>query len=455
MFSKRILTFCFAITLLTVNLAAQIFAPEASDSFAASYNPPGGTDEVFIFNKSSFGVAMSVSLVAVSVDRLSGWSFQWSVYDPVAGSYKSIPGASSGWFSAIDTITVSSGYRVIMTKGASSQVFRAWLLVNDLDVTITNKDEEDKLLFGYYNCSSIDLRADTTRIALFYFNPDTKARINVSVNYTIRWSTNNPEAVTPSSRLITRVNSPPSEDTWYILTLSDPFGLRRSDSVFYESIQSKAVLAVPEYVNLGDELEYPAKNYGSYYNDDIFSAPGKYRFDVSGSRNLSGYEIDFGDGEMISSGADTLTIVHEFKKPGIYKVVLTTKSAIPYECLDSISAEVELVNSQFVLPNVFTPNNDGDNDVISLENSNNVFRSEDVSVLSIEIAIFDRAGIKVHDYEGNIRDWHGWDGRVRNSNRDAPEGVYFYVIKALYVFTEESGLITSKTYKGFFHLYRD
>ncbi len=455
MFSKRILTFCFAVTLLTVNLGAQIFAPEASDSFAASYNPPGGTDEVFVFNKSSFRAAMSVSLVAVSTDRLSGWSFQWSVFNPVSGSYVSIPGTTSGWFSEIDTITVSSGYRVIMTKGAASQIFRVWLLVNDLDVIITNKDEEDKLLFGYYNCSSIDLRADTTRIPLFYFNPDTKSRINVSVNYTIRWRTDNPDAVTPSSRLITRVNSPPSEDTWYILTLSDPFGLRRSDSVFYESIQSKAVLAVPEYVNLSDELEYPARNYGNYYNDDIFSAPGKYRFDVSGSRNLAGYEIDFGDGEMVSSGIDSLTVVHEFKKPGIYKVVLTTRSAMPYECLDSISAAVELVNSLFTLPNVFTPNNDGDNDVISLENSNDVFRSEDISVLGIEIAIFDRAGIKVHDYEGNIRDWHGWDGRVRSSNREAPEGVYFYVIKALHVFKEGSGSVTSKTYKGFFHLYRD
>lgn len=455
MFSKGILSFCFVITVVTARLTAQIYAPEASDSFSAAYNPPGGTDEVFVFNRAAYQAEIAASIVAVAVDRLSGWSFQWAVYDPVSGSYTPIPGTVSGWFSEIDTITVSSGYQVIMTKGAASQIYRVWLLINDLDVRITNKDEADKLLFGYYNCSSLDLRADTTLTPLFYFNPLTKARINLYINYTIRWRTDNPEAITPSGRLITRVNNPPSEDTWYILTLSDPYGLMRSDSVFYESIQSKAVLAAPEYVNLSDELEYPGKNYGSYYHDGIYSAPGKYRFDVSGSRNMAGYEIDFGDGEVFSYGADSLTVVHEYEMPGIYKVVLTTRSELPYECLDSVSAEAELVISDFTLPNVFTPNNDGNNDVMSLEASNDVFRSEDVSVLSIEIAIFDRAGIKVHDYSGTIRDWHGWDGRVRNSNREAPEGVYFYVISALHLFKEGSGSITTKTYKGFFHLYRD
>ena len=455
MFSKGILTFYCIIAVVTPKLTAQIFAPEASDSFAAAYNPPGGTDEVFVFNRSSYQAEIAASIVAVAVDRTPGWSFQWSIYDPAAGTYQSVPGTVSGWFSEIDTLTVSSGYQVIMTKGAASQIFRVWILINDLDVRITNKDEEDKLLFGYYNCSSLDLRADTTLTRLFYFNPVTNARINLYVNYTIRWRTDNPDAVTPSAKLITRVNNPPSEDTWYTLTLSDPYGLNRSDSVFYESIQSKAVLAAPSYVNLSDETEYPGKNYGSYYNDGIYSAPGKYRFDVSGSRNMSGYEIDFGDGETVSYSADSLTVVHEYKTPGVYKVVLTTKSDLPYECLDSVSAEAELVTSDFTLPNVFTPNNDGDNDVISLEASNDVFRSEDISVLSIEIVIFDRAGIKVHEYSGAIRDWHGWDGRVRNSNREAPEGVYFYVITALQLFKENTASITTKTYKGFFHLYRD
>jgi gliding motility-associated-like protein len=342
-----------------------------------------------------------------------------------------------------------------MTKGAANQVFRIWILVNDLDVKITNKDAEDKLLFGYYNCSSLDLRVVTTRIPLFYYNPDSTNIKTVDINYTIKWTVDNPKASIPENKLITRVNKPPSEDTWYIITLTDPYGLRRSDSVFYESIQSDAILATPEYINLSDEVEYPGRNYGAYYKDNIYSAPGKYRFDISGSRNVASYEIDFGDGEVFISDGDTLSVVHEYKRPGTYKVVLTTKSEKPDECLDSTSAEAKLDYSQFILPNVFTPNDDGDNEVLSLEKSNDVFRSEDISVISIEIAIFDRAGLKVHEYSGTIMDWQGWNGKVRNSNRNAPEGVYFYVISALYVFKQGATTPNKETHKGFFHLDRD
>lgn len=453
-FMKFLFQFLILVS-FTLCTAAQIYAPEASDSFPAAYNPPGGTDEVFVFNRQAYQAELQASIVAVSVDRQTGWTFQWSVYRPGTGSYQAIPGTTSSWFSEVDTLTVSSGYQVTMTKGAITNIYRIWILINDLDVFITNKDDQEKLLFGYYNCSSLDLRADTTRIPLHYYNPESNDRISLFVNYTIRWTTDNPEAVNPASKLVTRVNTPPSEDTWYILTLSDPYGLARSDSVLYESIQSKAVLAAPEYINLSDEEEYPGKSYGTYYQDAIYSAPGKYRFDVSGSRNLASYEIDFGDGEIFADNGDSLTVVHEYQRPGIYKVVLTTKSAAPYECLDSSAAEAELVTSLFTLPNVFTPNGDGNNDLLVPENSNDVFRSEDISVISIEIAIFDRAGIKVHEYSGTIRDWSGWDGNVRQSNREAPEGVYFYVVSALHLFDEGSNNITSRPYKGFFHLYRD
>lgn len=453
MFLKKVLPLFFVIASIAGSLAAQVYAPAKNDSFAATYS--GGTDKVFVFNRPQYKGVIAASIIAVSIDRLSGWSFQWSVFDPGTMTYKAVPGSGSGWFSEIDTITVSSGYQVVMTKGAASQVFRIWILVNDLDVKITNKDAEDKLLFGYYNCSSLDLRADTTRIPLFYYDPDTKVRIYPAVNDTIRWKTDNPKASKPPNKLIARVYNPPSEDTWYIITLSGKYGLRRSDSVFYESIQSDAILATPEYINLSDEVEYPGRNYGDYYKDNIFSAPGKYRFDITGSRNMASYEIDFGDGEVFNSDGDSLIVIHEYKKPGKYKVVLTTKSEKPFECLDSTSAIAKLEYSQFILPNVFTPNDDGDNDVLALENSNDVFRSEDISVISIEIAIFDRTGLKVHDYSGTIRDWKGWNGKVRNSNRNAPEGVYFYVISALYVYKQGATTSSKETHKGFFHLYRD
>jgi hypothetical protein len=119
---------------------------------------------------------------------------------------------------------------------------------NDFHLQITNKDEEDKLQFGYYNCASLDLRADTVLTPLYYFNPDTKVRINVYNNFTIRWKTDNVEASNPQSRLVTRVYDPPSEDTWYFLTVTDRFDIVRSDSVFrIHTIEAKLT---GTYINL-------------------------------------------------------------------------------------------------------------------------------------------------------------------------------------------------------------
>ncbi len=54
-------------------------------------------------------------------------------------------------------------------------------------------------------------------------------------------------------------------------------------------------MAAPVYVDL-DSAGYPGKNYELYYNAGIKSAPGKYKFDISGSKNSVSYELRFGDG---------------------------------------------------------------------------------------------------------------------------------------------------------------
>jgi hypothetical protein len=467
MLLRKVLTGGFLFSLLYCNLNAQIFAPSASDSFNVNYNQATGKDQVYVFNRPEFKAAINASLIASSVDREAGWTFQWAIFSHADSAYHNLPGTSTGAFSYIDTITVSSGYRVEASKGPEKDTFRVWVLINDLNVIITNKDAENKLKFGYYKCASLDLHSDTTRISLLYYNPFSGARVNVPNSYKIRWTTDNPEASNPPSSLISRVNNPPYADTWYKLTVTDLYGISRSDSVFYETIQTKASLIKPEYISLDDAVEYPGKNYGDFYNDDILSAPGKYRFDLSGSKNLLTYMFLFGDGDtLISSVDDTLVVVHEYQKPGVYKVILTTRSE--ENCTDSVSVTAELKSAigsgpfkNFSLPNVFTPNADNRNDRLVVDENvdgsggNDVFRSEDVSVLVIDISIFDRAGHKVHSYAGSIREWEGWNGLIRDSNRQAPEGVYFYVITLLDAYNDKEYPIGEKVKRGFFHLYRE
>ena len=72
--------------------------------------------------------------------------------------------------------------------------------------------------------------------------------------------------------------------------------------------------------------------------------------------------------------------------------------------------------------------------------------------------IFNRYGKKVHEYYGNIRDWKGWDGKIMDSDRDASEGVYFYVIKRIDAIEDREELklkgYSKNVKRGFVHLYR-
>ena len=249
MIFKRTLLLLTLILNFAVAGLAQVYAPTAGFVFNARYGSVTSEDKVFVFNTPYFGAGANTVLEAVSTDSTDGWDFHWSVYNPQTITYDLIPGLSTGLSSQIDTITVSSGYQVEISKGLERDTFRVWVLINDLGMGIINKDEGDTLLFGYYNCSSLDLRADTTRVPLFYYNPKTGEKQKVQPSLKFTWTTDNPDAVNPSPRLITRVNNPPWSDTWYKLTVSDLYGLTRTDSVFYKSIKSKANFTV-EYIPL-------------------------------------------------------------------------------------------------------------------------------------------------------------------------------------------------------------
>ena len=94
------------------------------------------------------------------------------------------------------------------------------------------------------------------------------------------------------------------------------------------------------------------------------------------------------------------------------------------ECIDSVTMKVDVREVNLTIPNVFTPNGDGTNDVFVIKEIENY--------ISAEIHIFNRYGKKVYsnnDYQG---DWDG--GNLR-------DGVYFYVLRA-------EGYFGTDVYKG-------
>lgn len=98
------------------------------------------------------------------------------------------------------------------------------------------------------------------------------------------------------------------------------------------------------------------------------------------------------------------------KNPAAYGVIITDTVT---GCQDVFSFDFSSQNCDLTIPNVFTPNADGINDVFEILNL------EHYPVA--EIVIFNRWGKKVFEHSDYYNNW--WNGGA------LPDGVYFYVVK--------------------------
>jgi len=135
------------------------------------------------------------------------------------------------------------------------------------------------------------------------------------------------------------------------------------------------------------------------------------------------------DGSVLNATNTAVTL----KDTGICCIRLLASRA---SCYDSISRCIHVIGeSQIVIPNVFTPNNDGVNDVFKIRSS---------GLRALSCAIFDRWGLKM--YEWNTPEGF-WDGKTKSGT--APDGTYFYILH----YTDSGN--TSHIDKGFLTLLKD
>jgi gliding motility-associated-like protein len=107
---------------------------------------------------------------------------------------------------------------------------------------------------------------------------------------------------------------------------------------------------------------------------------------------------------------------HTYEEPGTYLVTLKAKDGSG----KTVTSQVTLVvidDIDIDIPNIFTPNQDGKNDVFTLISNH---------VIDVEATIFDKTGRKVFQWNGVDG---GWNGKL-SSGENAQEGTYFYHIFA-------------------------
>lgn len=118
------------------------------------------------------------------------------------------------------------------------------------------------------------------------------------------------------------------------------------------------------------------------------------------------YQWQFAGVDLPERTYDTLMV----KDPGLYTVAITDPAT---GCTDFFDIEVTEQNCDLTIPNVFTPNADGINDLFEIENLEHYPNAQ--------MVIYNRWGQKVFEHSDYYNNW--WDGA------NAPDGTYFYVLR--------------------------
>jgi gliding motility-associated-like protein len=129
------------------------------------------------------------------------------------------------------------------------------------------------------------------------------------------------------------------------------------------------------------------------------------------SLDATAYAWTFGDGAT----ANAQNTDHRYAEPGDYTIVLTVSND---DCVDSKTSMVTVESLfTFYIPNAFTPNSNGRNEV---------FRGEGEGYQTTEMLIYDRWGEQIFQ---TADDLSGWDGTFKG--KPAPQGTYVYSISVI------------------------
>jgi gliding motility-associated-like protein len=135
----------------------------------------------------------------------------------------------------------------------------------------------------------------------------------------------------------------------------------------------------------------------------------EWAFSAFATPAATGFAWDFGDGTASQDARPT----HEYIDLLGHVAEVTITTANGCTATDTVHLNTE---SQFFLPNAFTPNGDGINDI---------FGPVGNDLVEFEMTIFNRWGLEVYALVGVGKTW---DGRLANGEM-APQGVYVYRYK--------------------------
>lgn len=132
---------------------------------------------------------------------------------------------------------------------------------------------------------------------------------------------------------------------------------------------------------------------------------------TNGSVNGVSYQWIFGDGSPTDANANPS---HVYDSTGIYIVTLITTNA--FGCIDTTYFTIVVEQPySLIIPNVFTPNGDGTNDV---------FVPKFTGVAELTCSIYNRWGELIYSWNTLNGGWNG----INKNGKESSDGTYFFVL---------------------------
>ncbi|HUS85657.1 MAG TPA: gliding motility-associated C-terminal domain-containing protein [Bacteroidales bacterium] len=388
-------------------LWGQISAPGSNAVRNTDYPSAIPDDPIFIF--CSVDGSDKGSLRADSPGGTGPYTFNWSAWDTVADAFL-LPVRTDidMTFSLADSLG-EGGYQVHITDGSGyDTTLVAWV---HIDSPFVDAELQD------FKCPFVALNGTVDPDLFYYEDLSSGLQVQLPNDVGFIWSSSPVSSIPNSDHELNPITyDPPLEDVWYKLEVTDSFGCGNESTFFYESIHVLADFGV---------------------NPDQGEAPLEVFITDNSIRALN-YLWRFGD-DSLSTSPDPVS--HIYYKPGEYNLHLSIES--DKYCVDSMSLNITVEPSSLDIPNVFTPDGNGDNDFFYVE-------SKSLRYLSVQV--FSKSGQRVYLFEGKedaLKDWQGWDGYIGGSK--ASPGIYFYIIMAI---GWDNVIYEGEEHRGFLYLYR-
>ena len=182
----------------------------------------------------------------------------------------------------------------------------------------------------------------------------------------------------------------------------------------------------PTATYIGSDGVETTKNAGEEVTGD---APLLVRFTANPSDIAAGYTLDW---RFVHSGVDGKTELTRYEENPEFtftqsgQTIVTLYARLNDELLDSASITVTITESHLEMPNAFSPNGDGHNEIYGAKGANFANASGKYrSIVEFHGYIFNRWGQKLFEWTDITK---GWDGTYNGS--PCKDGVYYVLVKA-------------------------